>query len=969
MSNITPDPRGKKGQVAASRDGLAASTHQTPSHQTRLEGTQASSKKPTPPSKGKAKVPNTPSNLATPSPQNSSRRESINSELERRTIHVKREEISLLPPAPEITDRHSYIGGSQWQGYQDSHISVTGQTLLEHSHPPLLQDPPQLSQKSSTPRPPYQISSTGLYLPYIPSPSPPIEKAGDETEEERNSGEEEEECPEKKPSPMTGVERTQQHQSSLVSVRKGVRGLKISKDRAAATPTPTQKRKRFDSRPQRNCESPQVIIKEESLPEEVIDPLECEMARERDREGQFAVHSELVGGRIVRDQVSKCKLLLKDLGETLGKLPKNKADLHIKDIREDIEGFLSCTAESGGIVGFLGESGAGKTTLLNALLDMDNFLPRDYEGICMPVIIELAKSRPGKGAFTIEIQYLTKAQLDGEAEMLFREIYVKEPPGIAPTRLHKPGSKEAKAISNRFKYLFAGADIGSILEAFNQIDKLFAENPILEGEEVLLHCQSRVECMERLRDFTLGSGSKNPGMQEKWPLIHKLRVYLDAEILNTGAILADIPGTDNPYTRVKAMQDYMASVQDLVILTKLDNLFVDDTNVLKKIGYEGVTVLDGRSRGIIVANHLDDYTPEKAQEWFKESDDFQNDFDQISGDLDHARNQFSHAKRGKNADLTAEMATNVQIRERKLEQLCSSALDEFLPAQARKTFGNATEADDEIEWTVFRVNPIRYVESKKYGTFPLRVREDKNVHQMVELKDYIGSLTYRRQYRLSQFRVRQAQSIIANLLFWSSSEVRIPPGSQAALERHLRLTVTKLESEMDAAQTEIAEKISSSLAVVYSESEIAAVESVEKAQEKLLQITSQETATALKLICRGGGEIEGTDWNSQLMEHLKEKMSQLWKDTTDYTVHMVTVYQMKYFDSMGAIENHFERAMDCQRIDENLKGAFKKVVTKELQNSRSQMVEICRDAIREILNRFRYGARTFLRPDTFKNWM
>ncbi|KAK6516339.1 hypothetical protein TWF506_006248 [Arthrobotrys conoides] len=901
----------KKGRGVAGQDQPASPSHPASSNPNLLESSQLASEKATQVPKKKG--------------QN--------------TKATKREQSSPAP-TPAVPG-----GGPQWFDYRDlspSVASLMSQTRPEDLSQGQLAHLFRLSQDlSPAPPHPYQHLSglvSNIHSPIIP---PPPEITLEEKQKDL----------------MANHRKGTGRHASVATLGGGVGDLQISEDRVASTTAATQKRKRPGSQLQR--ETPQ-IPKAEPTVKEVANPLDCKMAKERAQRGQFAVHSELSAGGILHSQLASCKELLEDLGKILGKLPANRRDPHVKIIQADIKEFLSCTIDGGGIVGFLGQAGVGKTTLLNALLDLEDFLPDKEDGRCMPIVLEFAKSRPELGPFTMDVKYITRAQLEEDAEVLFREVYVEG------TKLQKPHTREAVSIQKRLNHLFPGAKWSSLSDVREDITKLFAEDECLQQEDGIIRGMDQEACAEKLRDLTVSFSNDRPSEPERWPLVEKIRIYLDSEILNTGAIIADIPGIDDGGTRVKAMQTYLSGVQDLIIVTKLEHIFVDNVDVLQKIGYEGVTFLDGRSRGVLVTNHLDEYTPAKAKALFKKNVPFMADLNKAEGDLKHGHTHYGNANRGDQKKGKAEMTTIIQKSDKTLEQICSKILDEYIEPQATVTFGSTIPTDD-ITWQVFRVDAIGYTKSKKDGTFLAHFQDDMNIQQVVELQDCIGAMTYPRQFRLAVFRIKQAQSLIANLLFWCSSEVRLPPAIRSFVEKSLLQEIDNLQQEMEVVRLEMAQKVSDSLAAVYANAEITVYEATEKAQQRMMDITANANTT--RFICRAGGEFTDINWNTVLLEDVRESMCDLWKKTITFTIQVMNNFQTAYFEAIEAIEFRFEEFINGQDIDNTIKAAFRNLITKELQNGRSYLVEICRDNVRIIHNMFRHGARTFLRPDALKELM
>ncbi|KAK6357518.1 hypothetical protein TWF718_001827 [Orbilia javanica] len=892
---------------------------------------------------------NVPGNPGTPEPEQRQQKSPVSQVVENtQAIRIKCQEPSPVP-RPDIVGESFLMEGLQWSDYREKSSSATSyssEARPEDMSQAQLDYFFALSQQSSSPPTP---PPAHFHLHQTQTPSK-IEFSVIQSSLESNSEEE--------ASKMVNLRRSLVPQSSLSSLGREVGSSQTSGGRVATTIAATQRRKRHGSQLQR--ESPQVPKDlEKEVPKKVLNPLDCEKAKERILGGQFAVHSELSAGEILQSQVRTVKGLFEDLDEILDKGFRNKQDPHVKDIQHDIKEFLSSGIEGEGIVGFLGKVGTGKSTLLNALLDLEDFIPTRDEGRCMPIILEFAKSKPGLGPFAMDVKYFTKAQLKEDAEALFREIYVEG------GKLQKPNTREAKSINRRFNHLFPGEKWDTVSDVNDHIDELFADDEALQRGEDIIHAMDEEACAEQLRDLTVSNSKDRPTDPEIWPLIDKIRIYLDSEVLNTGTIIADIPGIDDDGTRVKAMQKYLSGVQDIIIVTPLKSIF-EDANTLAKLGYEGVTFLDGRSRGVLVTNHLDEYGIKQAQLWFKKNRPFKENLEKAVKELSSAGSQFGYTNRADLRGEKAEAAAVAEQKQKEVDKLCSSVLDDFILPHATITFGSTIPTDD-ISWQVFRVDPIAYKKSRKDSTFLTQVRENMSVQQMVELQDYIGALTYPRQFRLAIFKIREAQRIIANLIFWSSSEVRLPEAIQIVLEKHIRSCLASLESEMGIVRVEISRHVSKSLVAIYAHAEAALYEAIEKAQHIIMHIN--DNINNMRHTCRAGGEFSGHDWNSKFLEEVRESMCGIWKQSVTFAVQMMNTYQERYHESILAIELHSQKILDEQKIEDTLKAAFKNLISKEFLGIRSQLIKMCRDNVREVHNMFRYGARTFLRPDALKELM
>jgi hypothetical protein len=88
------------------------------------------------------------------------------------------------------------------------------------------------------------------------------------------------------------------------------------------------------------------------------------------------------------------------------------------------------------------------------------------------------------------------------------------------------------------------------------------------------------QCSSRLRELTseLRDDSSGSAFQHQWPLIRKLRVYLNAYILSKGLIIADLPGLRDQNSARKAITErYIRQCHQVFAVTRIDRAITDES--------------------------------------------------------------------------------------------------------------------------------------------------------------------------------------------------------------------------------------------------------------------------------------------------------------------------------------------------------------------------------------------------------
>ncbi|KAJ5381359.1 uncharacterized protein N7496_003787 [Penicillium cataractarum] len=322
------------------------------------------------------------------------------------------------------------------------------------------------------------------------------------------------------------------------------------------------------------------------------------------------------------------------------------------------------------IVGFIGNTGVGKSSVINSILG-GNSLARTVipPNVSMEECVEYrAVDEEHQKPYTVEVDFMDPKEMKGFLEdhlQSYRRWYfeLEKPKEMRPTdedwntaydadgvegfedgdeaKLTQSEivklQKAKQSAQETFKALFKGADepsledlvrdgnpeaeIGILDALFEKAKKGLTSRP--GGEEAVLYTetsQGLEECRELLDLLTTDSRGETPAV---WPFIKLIRVYLDAPILKTGLVLADMPGLrDLNYARQEATERYIQKqCHVLGFVTRISRCLADET--IEEVNWKTWTEMPR----IVIATRADEV--EGAG-----SDRSDPDHDQVLRDLD-----------------------------------------------------------------------------------------------------------------------------------------------------------------------------------------------------------------------------------------------------------------------------------------------------------------------------------------------
>ncbi|KAJ6789790.1 hypothetical protein PWT90_02340 [Aphanocladium album] len=235
-------------------------------------------------------------------------------------------------------------------------------------------------------------------------------------------------------------------------------------------------------------------------------------------------------------------------------------------------------------VGFVGGTGVGKSSVLNSLLDEMDLVKSGSSGwacTCAATEFHYHESE----LLNIEVQLYDKDELlQQQMQYLgfYREFYSAEK---LSAKDQEEMGKSAQLAEDTFKALFQSRlPSRHILlhEPTSDVERIF-KNLIEElrpsEAETTMKGLTKQECGARLLELspTVASTAAAATQAVAWPYIEKIKVYLNAQILKRGLILADLPGLrDMNSARKRITELYIRNCDEVFAVCEAGRAIVDE---------------------------------------------------------------------------------------------------------------------------------------------------------------------------------------------------------------------------------------------------------------------------------------------------------------------------------------------------------------------------------------------------------
>ncbi|KAH0543399.1 hypothetical protein FGG08_002257 [Glutinoglossum americanum] len=237
------------------------------------------------------------------------------------------------------------------------------------------------------------------------------------------------------------------------------------------------------------------------------------------------------------------------------------------------------------VIGVVGDSGGGKSSLINSLLDQPGLAKTSGGGsACTSIVTEYrCKTDRHTEPYTIEVRYMDSAKIQNQIEELiwsYRQLYIEGTEQQASDFEYKRYQSESELAWHTLEAAFGhrkeltpeylqDSSKGAVDRISKQLTTWAHELDWPgDGKGVWISTAATVkECGEKTSIFA---------KSYLWPFTEVIRIFLNAKVLDTGVVLADLPGFhDTNLARVTAARKYLDNCDEIFIVAGIARAITD----------------------------------------------------------------------------------------------------------------------------------------------------------------------------------------------------------------------------------------------------------------------------------------------------------------------------------------------------------------------------------------------------------
>ncbi|KAL8846664.1 MAG: hypothetical protein Q9221_008271 [Calogaya cf. arnoldii] len=235
------------------------------------------------------------------------------------------------------------------------------------------------------------------------------------------------------------------------------------------------------------------------------------------------------------------------------------------------------------LIGIVGDSAAGKSSLINSLLDIPDLAHKGDHGSAVTSFVTEYHRRSSQhtAPFTLEVEYCNETEIEEQLHELlvsYRELYQ---PGLEEALENDPSvyreiEKKSAVAASTLQSIFPDHPEVAPHQLRDQSEGAF-ERILDELKRLASRIQWPTDAVNGRWTATATTSSecheKVAYFMEKglWPLTNMVRIYLSAQVLKTGVILADLPGyRDINLARVRKAEQYLLRCHEVFIVANIN---------------------------------------------------------------------------------------------------------------------------------------------------------------------------------------------------------------------------------------------------------------------------------------------------------------------------------------------------------------------------------------------------------------
>jgi hypothetical protein len=315
-------------------------------------------------------------------------------------------------------------------------------------------------------------------------------------------------------------------------------------------------------------------------------------------------------------------------------------------------------------IAFLGPSQQGKSSLINALLGENILAVGGAVGACTCVITSV-HHRPAR-RYRAEIEFITLADWRRELEEL------KDALGAVPEEEDTDTDREEweadqEAAREKLRVVYRQEPEVVIERALR--DRQLGLPPevaaaMSTGKPIVLEEDKALPLRNKVRRYLVGREQHEDG--QFWPLISRVRIFGNFDVLSNGVVLVDLPGLNDPNpARERVTRKYLQDAHHIWLVcnsqTGIDRVI---SQLLRDNGLLFRLYLDGRLDAFsVVATRMDDINIETVLDQMgKDPEEHDGD---PRGPLEFKREQIRQHVRDRLVSIATDIATKAGETERR----------------------------------------------------------------------------------------------------------------------------------------------------------------------------------------------------------------------------------------------------------------------------------------------------------------